>query len=225
VDDEFLGCLPQKLIPAEYFLQQRSSGDAPVIARSLLASLTKQSTLHTSEEDGGEELHTPHSTLHTLRDYVYKNAQAHLLDYLAKMEHCTFDCRNFLKKLEVPDKVINAVLKEAEDKKWLSDSRYAELYTEDAILCGRSPLDIKHKLRQKRIDPAIIDKTIEKLFNQETQNDLLNDLIEKMLSKYSELPPQKQFEKIATALYRKGFQYQDYEAILQRRLVIVKNNL
>jgi SOS response regulatory protein OraA/RecX len=187
-NDEFLGCVPQKLIPAEYFLQT----DIPV----------------------------PDDFIQGIKDWVYKNACEKLLDYLAKMERTVYDCKIYLKKLGIPDSVIAPVVKEAEDKKWVSDKRYAELYTEDAISMGRSPLDIKHKLKQKRISPAIINKAVDKLFNQETQDELIEGLIDKMLANTASLSPRKQFEKIATALYRKGFQYQDYEGILSKKIRI-----
>ena len=189
VGDEFLGCLPQKLIPAEYFLQNSSLLDPSLEAFIL-----------------------------SVQSLVLKSASDTLLNYLAKMERTIYDCQIYLKRKDFPEKVINQVIKDALDKKWLSDERYAELYTEEAILMGRSTLDVKYKLKQKKIRTQIIDKIVDKIFNPAVQREVISELIDRLIEKHSDTPPHKRYEKIATALYRKGFQYQDYEEILKAKM-------
>jgi len=186
IEDEFLGSLPQKLIPPDYFLQTETEASSEFI--------------------------------NFTREWVYNNAQSTLLDYLAKMERTVNDCKNYLKKWDVPESIIASAVEQAKQKKWVSDERYAELYIEEAVLTERSPLDAKHKLLQKKVPSEIIDKAINKAFDKETKESIVENLIEKLLSRYADLKPNVQFEKIATALYRKGFEYSDYERLLYSKI-------
>ena len=188
-DDEFLGCLHQKLIPAEYFLQNYSLLDPDVA-----------------------------SFVAFVRSLILETASINLLDYLAKMERTIYDCQIYLKRKDFPEKAINTVIKDAIDKKWLSDERYTELYATEAILCGRSILDVKYKLQQKKIKPHIINTIVDKIFNPAVQTEIISELIDKLIEKYADVSPHKRYEKIATALYRKGFQYHEYEEILKQKM-------
>ena len=189
-DDEYLGQIPQMLIPDEYFLQ---------------SELTEK------------EIKSFYVWKKVIGEWVSKKAIELLLDYLAKMEHTVYDCMMFLKKCSIPQPIIEATVSEAIKHKWVSDERYAELYTQDSILAGRSSREIKHKLQQKRVKPEIINKVIANLIKPETQREIITELIDKLIERYADQPPQKRFEKIATALYRKGFNYTDYEDILKAK--------
>ena len=195
LEDEFLGSLPQKLIPAEYFLQ----------ASSTIA-------------DDAWQPSVSNDFIKFVKEWVHNNALSLLLDYLAKMERTTNDCKIYLRRWDVPEEVISSAIEQAKQKKWVSNERYAELYVEEAALAGRSPLDAKHKLLRKKVSSDVIDKVINNAYDRETKETIIKELIEKLMSRYAELHPSKQFEKIATALYRKGFEYGDYEELLRGRI-------
>ena len=186
-DDEFLGSIPERFVPAEYFINP--------------------------EKEISEDF------LIFVQEWVYKNAQDKLLDYLSKIEKPVYDCRLFLKRHEMPDDVISVVIKEAEERNWVSDKRYAEMYISDSIYCGRSSLEIKHNLLLKKIDVVLIDNLLKEGYNEDTQNEVLENLISSLLKRYENIEKGKLFEKIATTLYRKGFKYNEYEDILRKRIV------
>ena len=154
-----------------------------------------------------------------LKDFVYKNAINKLVWYLSKMEKTVYDCKLFLKKHDFPEPIISEVIKEAENKNWLSNERYATLYVEEAILTGRSPLEIKHKLLQKKIDVDTINKALKEFYTDEKKDDVLENMIDSIIKRYSDKDTEKLFEKVATALYRKGFQYNDYEELLRKKIL------
>ena len=160
----------------------------------------------------------PEEFVKMVREWVYENGKNNLLDYLSKMERTVFDSKNYLRKWDVPENIINVIVQEAQDKKWLSDERFARFYAEEAIICGRSPLDVKFKLTQKKINQDIINRVVDELFTSETKIELIENYIEKLIKRYTDLEKNKIFEKIATTLYRKGFQYSDYEIILQKKI-------
>ena len=149
---------------------------------------------------------------------IKETAQKKLIEYLAKSERTVFDCRNLLKKHDVPQDVVDALINEAVQNKWLSDERYARLFTEDSIYNAYSPADVKYRLSKKRIDPEIINITVEKIYDKDTLKKILNETINKLIKINREITPQKRFEKIATTLYRKGFEYSEYEHILKVKL-------
>ncbi|MCL2063888.1 MAG: RecX family transcriptional regulator [Candidatus Cloacimonetes bacterium] len=194
-DDEYIGCVPKSLVPEEFFLNNDNSNDSP----------------KTNEDE---------DYINTLKEWVYTNALNKLLEYLAKMEKTVLDCRIFLKRHEIPESVIIRVIKEAEEKNWLSDVRYADLYTEEAVLCGRSPLEIKHKLLLKKIDKTIVENALKEHYTSETKDEVLLNLITSLIKKNHGLDKEILFEKIATALYRKGFKYNEYEDLLKKKIWI-----
>jgi len=153
-----------------------------------------------------------------IKQWVLENARDRLLGYVAKAEHTCYDCRNYLKKLYVPEDVIEVVLVEAVEQKWVSDERYAGFYAEDAFLSQMSPLDVKYKLMQKRVNPKVIDKAIKKVYATDNLTQMIEELIDKYIERNAGMPAQKLYQKIATTLYRKGFEYEVYEEILKRKL-------
>ena len=165
------------------------------------------------------ETEIPSEYLKTIKLYVTQTAKNKLLEYLAKAEKTVYDCKIYLKKNEIPNNIIDYVIKEAQDNKWLSDERYAFFYTEESILNGKSPLEIKHKLMLKRICPKIIDKAIKKFYSKDTQQDVIKEIINNLINRNTELSEDKLFEKIATTLYRKGFSYHQYEEYLKIAMI------
>jgi len=153
-----------------------------------------------------------------VREWVLENARNRLLGYLAKAERTCYDCRMFLRKSFVPEAVIDAVIAEAEEQQWVSDERYAGLYAEDAFMNRMSPLDAKYKLRLKKIDPLLINKAVKKTYDVEGLGGMIEDLIDVLIERNVGLTGQKLYQKVATALYRKGFEYEAYEEMLKRKV-------
>jgi len=147
-----------------------------------------------------------------------ENARYKILHYLSKSERTEYDCEILLKRKKIPDEIIKTVIEEAKNKNWLSDERFARLYTEDAIICGRSPLDIKHKLKLKRITTQIIEKVLNELYSNDATKRILEDIIDTLIHRNSDTPKHKLYEKIATTLYRKGFMFSDYDDILRNKI-------
>ena len=189
IDDELIGSLPKKFIPAEYFVETEET-----------------QSLQFAE------------FIEFTKNWTYKNATEKLLQLLAKMEKSVYECEMFLKKWDVPKNIIKKVIEEAKQRKWVCDKRYATLYAEEAKLCQKSPIETKYKLLQKKIPIDIIEQTIANIFAEENIHEIIKNHINKLLSRYADIPQNKKFEKIATALYRKGFEYSDYEEILKKSL-------
>jgi regulatory protein len=203
VDDEFIGGISKNiLIKSGIFLVDK------------LEFFEQDSKIYEIEiEDKIDD-----ETLNLLKEWVIVHAETKLIEYLSKMERTEYDCDVMLRKNEVPRNVITDLIKKAKDNKWLSNKRFAELFAEDSVMNEYRPMDVKTRLLKKRIDDKIIEETIDKIYNKDTLNDILKGTIEKLLKNNATLPPQKIFEKVATALYRKGFEYAEYESILKKKI-------
>jgi len=149
---------------------------------------------------------------------MIEKARNKLLNYLAKAERTVYDCKILLKKHKYPDDIIEQVISEAIEQNWLSDKRYAKLYAENASLSMMSPLSVKHKLFSKKIDSALVTEAVNTAFDPESVKDILETMIDKLLKINQGLTGQKLYQKIATTLYRKGFEYEMYEEMLKRKV-------
>ena len=197
LEDEFLGCVPGILL-----LEQAID-----------------------VYDESSELHFDSLTstqIESIVEWVTTSAKRKLVDYLAKMERSVFDCRAYLRRQDVPSAIMDKVIAEAIKHKWLSDKRYAELYAEYALQNLMSPMDVRYKLIQKKIDKATIEKAINDVFSKDTVGDILDELIDKLLRRYADVNGRQKFDKIATALYRKGFEYGEYESRLKEKIANIE---
>lgn len=156
--------------------------------------------------------------LHSLLDEARLFAKDKLLNYLAMAEKTTYDCVEFLKRYHIPEKQIEEVISFAQKHKYLSDERYTELYIQECMLYCKSQEEIKYKLKLKRISSEIIYKKLKELYGDEEEENILNDLIDRLLMQYSGAEPKQLYDKCATSLYRKGFKYNEFCGLLSKKL-------
>lgn len=193
-DDLSIGVLPLSNLPFSF----RGTEDEPVFEKEI-------------SEGYFEEL--KHACL--------SFAKNKLLDYLAKSEKTKYDCTVLLKRYQIPDNLIKDLINWAEEQKYLSDERYAEMYIQEAMLNCKSKAETAYKLKQKRIDSSIINKKIAELYSIEARDELLDSLIDQLLRHENMSDKKAVFEKCATKLYRKGFHYDDFRTLLYKKI----NNL
>jgi SOS response regulatory protein OraA/RecX len=211
LEEEFIGEIPIKLLPQEIYLN---------------LNMTTQNELT-------QEFHTNFNTLNEesefcdfVENWVTDNAKRKLLDYLAKAEKTIYDCKIFLNRRNIPMKIVKTILNEFQQKKWISDERYTSIFIEDSIIFEKSPAEIKQKLFQKKINPSIINSYLNQVYTKDKKIDTINNLIDKKIKSFqfkdkpekNNSPQHNLFNKIATILYRKGFQYEDYCDILTDKI-------
>ncbi|MGM0571493.1 regulatory protein RecX [Marinobacter sp.] len=73
------------------------------------------------------------------------------LRLLARREHSRFELAMKLRQRRVQDRVIEQVLDDFEEKGWLSDDRFAEVFMRQRIDAGYGPLKILADLQQRGI--------------------------------------------------------------------------
>lgn len=164
------------------------------------------------------ELEISDSELKQIEEDAFRYAQSLLLDYLAASEKTVYDCRDFLKRYAIPVETIEELINYAQEKNYLSDGRYTEMYIQECLLFNKSPEEIRFKLKQKRINAQLIQEKMHALYHPEVKQEVLNNLIEKLITQFQALPEKQCFEKCATFLYRKGFKYDEFENILKAKI-------
>lgn len=78
-------------------------------------------------------------------------AKSAALRLLARREHSRFELTLKLRQRKLESPVIESVLDEFESEGWLSDERFAEVYTRSRVDQGYGPLRIRAELQQKGI--------------------------------------------------------------------------
>lgn len=76
------------------------------------------------------------------------------LRLLARREHSRFELALKLRQRQVSAGVIEAVLDEFEEKGWLSDERFAEVFMRQRVDAGYGPLKVLADLQQRGIRQA-----------------------------------------------------------------------
>ncbi len=127
------------------------------------------------------------------------------LNYIETRMRCKKEIRDYLKKKEFDNKLINETIKKLEDLNLLNEKEYIKAYINDKINLS---MDGPYKIKKSLIDLK---------FNEEDINDYLytidedvwNDKLDKLISKKSSLMNSKSyymfFNKLKEYLYNLGY--------------------
>ncbi len=140
-----------------------------------------------------------------LQANLLQAAQNRLLDYLAKFEHSEYQARLFLQKYRFHRSIIDSVIAEARERKYLDDSRFAEIFVRSLAERNKSRNFIIGKLYEQHIQPEIYQPFLDEYLLRDEQNDYLKREIARLMQRHSDKSPREQREKIIASLYRKGY--------------------
>ncbi len=113
-----------------------------------------------------------------------------------------------LLRKKAPQEIINKIIKKLKEYKFIDDKEFVKWWIQQRTnYKPRSLRLIKMELGQKGIVKDVIEETINEL--ELTVDDLSSakKLIEKRLHKYTNLPREEKFQKVARYLSSKGFNY------------------
>ncbi|HNZ33281.1 MAG TPA: regulatory protein RecX [Candidatus Cloacimonas sp.] len=144
-----------------------------------------------------------------LLSLIEKQARQQLLKYLGNREHSSLECKQYLKRKHYPTELIDTLICEFQDKKYIDDHRYVQILISSLISRKKSKNAIAMKLKETRLPTEIWKELLNELYNQEEGMENLKEQITQLRFRYRDLPPSKQKEKIYASLYRKGFNLND----------------
>ena len=145
-----------------------------------------------------------------IEDILFEKALV-FIDY--KMRTIS-EVKKRLKKEVADEELINKVIKELKEKKYLNDNFYTETFIKEKIdfdLIG--PRNIKQKLISKGIHFDIIDQHLIQ-YNDHMQYDKINDIIKNQIKYKIKKPYKKAYLSLKQKLVTKGFSLNIIESAL-----------
>ncbi len=122
------------------------------------------------------------------------------LRYLTVRMRSEYEMRQYLRKKQVPADQIDAIIDYLYSYHYLDDAQFAESYIRDKLRfnpCGRLKLEMA--LKEKGIDPYVIEDALYAEYPEETERALLQKEYEKCREKG------KKYQQTMRYLYGKGY--------------------
>lgn len=149
------------------------------------------------------------SSYQQLLSEIKHYAKLRLFSYLAKAEKSVFDCQMFLKRLFIDEDIAYELIEEAEKLNFVNDERFSGLFCESCYIKGFSKKETIFKLKQKKINHALIDEAISKFYNYDENIKQIKKAVEKAKRLYEGSKNSRQ--KTINYLLRKGFSWDEIE--------------
>ena len=126
---------------------------------------------------------------------------------LSIRKRSVFEMRDRLKRKEFEDDVIDEVIKELFEYKYLNDEEFAEAYINDRINFNpRGSFLVKKELREKGIAENIVDQKIKELFPEKKEMELAREAAKKKMGTLNkDLERNKVYQKVGSYLQAKGY--------------------
>ena len=135
---------------------------------------------------------------------AYNNA----IHYLAKRMRSEKEIKDYLKKKEMEEPVINEVIHKLTTQKYINDEEYATAYVRTQLnTTDKGPEVIRIELKERGIPREIMDRSIEE-YSYEAQLEKAVKLAEKFFSKKSKDSLKVQKQKFESMLGRKGYSFE-----------------
>ena len=142
------------------------------------------------------------------------------MDLLARREHSRQELQQKLMtrlrresaETEVPQseitkplEILEQVLDQLEADKLLSDVRFAESFVNARSHRGYGPLYIRHQLRQKQLDDALLQNSLATVEQEQWLQQLLNLISRKIGEQPIPNPLSKEFQRLQRFVLARGF--------------------
>ena len=125
------------------------------------------------------------------------------LNHRARSER---EVRLRLEREEIPAEIIDRVVENLKFYSLIDDEVWARAYVNDRLLRKQiSASEIARELRNHRIDPEIIESTLQGLSETESDRDRAAKAAGKCWPRYSKLPDEERKHKFYSYLLRRGF--------------------
>ncbi len=137
------------------------------------------------------------------------------VNFLKTRERSKKEISDKLKTKEYSLSVIKKILAKLENLDLVNDKRFAQMFVRDRIkLKPKGKRVLRLELKQKGIDGDIIEKVLEDILDKKKESELVEKVFKKIESRYSNLPPAEQKQKIIKYLLGKGFEWNIIERVV-----------
>ncbi len=136
----------------------------------------------------------------------------------SKKEYCTADILEKLRKWKISDKDMQKIMTFLYQHKFIDDSRFARIYTEDKFRFNHwGKQKISLMLRQKNIPPEIIAEALNAVDSQSYREQCRN-LLEQKMKTLNEKDPYKLKAKLIRFGLGRGFDFDTIQTCLPHLL-------
>jgi regulatory protein len=127
--------------------------------------------------------------------------------------HSTREFRDYLYRKKAEKDLIEKLVEEFTEKKYLNDENFARWFAELRARKNKSARAIKSELASKGISPDTIQSVVTELGTDEGEKEALIKLVNKLSTRprYAADP-----NKLTANLISKGFRYSDIKEVLER---------
>jgi len=160
----------------------------------------------------------------TLDSEISHAAWQKFLNWLAFQERAVTQSRQYLLHLPLAPELAESLITKACQYNYLNDERFTKLLIESLIERLKSFPEIKNKLYEKKLPPQLIQKYLTELYDQNTQNQVLEKLVDQLFHRWLKLEPDKRKAKVCEYLTRRGFNYYTINDFYQRIENAPENN-
>lgn len=137
-------------------------------------------------------------------------------EYLRRRPHLKRELYTKLKNKNFSGQVIEQTLKELQERKYLNDNEFIEMFIRDRIRERKSgPLLIKKKLIEKGAPQSLTDNRLQELFPENLQIEIIQTLVSKKLPDLSELSNLQDKQKLIRFILGRGFSWSLIERALK----------
>lgn len=92
---------------------------------------------------------------------LYQQTKAKALQLLARREHSVGELKDKLARHCADQQLLDQVLQEMLDLRYLSDERYAEMLLRSRFNRGHGPIRVRQELKQNRVSSEVIQSSFE----------------------------------------------------------------
>ena len=126
---------------------------------------------------------------------------------LSIRKRSVFEMRNRLKRKEFEGNIVDEVVEELIEYKYLNDEEFAEAYINDRINFNpRGSFLVKKELREKGVAENIVNEKIKELFPEKKEMKLAKRAAEKKIGTLNKnLEKSKIYQKVGSYLQAKGY--------------------
>ena len=150
-----------------------------------------------------------------IQEILYKRGKERALYYLKTSDKTAYQMRSKLREGVYPENIINDILEFLIKYAYIDDYRYTTNYI--SYNCKRKSIErMKNDLRVKGIERSIIDEVILQYAQTDVDGDVEREQIEAFCRrKIKSDTDEKQYNKIAMSLIRKGFKYDMIKEVMR----------
>jgi len=138
------------------------------------------------------------------------------LNWLAFQERSIAQSRQYLLHLPFAADIVEVLIDKASKYNYLNDERFTRLLIESLIDRKKSLAEIKSKLYEKQIPSHLINTLLYEIYDQESQNKVLENLVEQLYFRWKLSDQKKRERKVCEYLAKRGFDYHEAKNIFYR---------